>query len=153
MEQSPLVRDYMSKPPRCVGLDQTLSVALARMHVLGVRHLPVLDAGALVGVLSERDAALAVMAAPEAAETMHVEDAMSAIPYCVAPDAPLREVAQHLATRKLGCAVVTQDFKVVGMLTTTDAMRALGEVLEERAELAASRPGSGSRMPSAPPAA
>lgn len=134
MEHSPLVRDYMSKPPRCVGLDQKLPLALARMHVLGVRHLPVLEAGALVGVLSERDAALAIMAAPETAETMRVEEAMSAIPYCVAPEAPLREVAQHLASRKLGCAVVTHDAKVVGMLTTTDAMRALGEVLEERAK-------------------
>lgn len=148
MEPPPLVRDYMSKPPRCVGLDQKLSLALARMHVLGVRHLPVLEAGALVGVLSERDAALAIMAAPEAASKMRVEDAMSAIPYCVAPDAPLREVAQHLAARKLGCAVVTQDFKVVGMLTTTDALRALGEVLEQRAEHAP----RGAQASGAPPA-
>ena len=80
MERSPTVRDYMSEAPRCVGLDQKLSLAVARMHDLGVRHLPVLEAGALVGVLSERDAALAMAAAPEAAVAMRVEDAMSAIP-------------------------------------------------------------------------
>jgi acetoin utilization protein AcuB len=162
MERSLLVRDYMSKPPRSVGLDQALSHALARMHVLGVRHLPVLEGGALVGVLSERDGALAKAAAPEAAQSLRVEDAMSAVPYCVSPDAPLREVARHLAARKLGCAVVTEDLKVVGMLTTTDAMRALGEVLEAHADLPSgarvrdrapsSRP-RGKASPSAAPAA
>jgi acetoin utilization protein AcuB len=123
------VSDAMSKPPRCIGSDQGVAKALERMRALEIRHLPVLEGGALVGVLSERDGALALAAAPESAETMLVEEAMSAIPYCVPPEAPLREVAGHMAARKLGCAVVMNDGHIVGLMTTTDALRVLSELL------------------------
>ena len=104
--------------------------ALERMHALQIRHLPVLEGGAIVGVLSERDAALALAAAPEASETMLVEEAMSAIPYCVSPSARIRDVAEHMAARKLGCAIVTVDERIVGLFTTTDAMQVLAGLLE-----------------------
>lgn len=135
MRQPFTVADAMSRPPRCIGSDQRVARALERMHALDIRHLPVLDGGALVGVLSERDAALALAAVPESADTMRVEEAMSAIPYCVAPGAPLRDVAGHMAARKLGCAVVTDDARILGMLTTTDALRVLGRLLEEHERL------------------
>ena len=124
------VSNAMSKPPRCIGSDQRVGKAIERMRALDIRHLPVLEGGVLVGVLSERDGALALAAAPESAETMLVEEAMSAIPYCVAPNAPLREVAEHMATRKLGCAIVMDDGRILGLVTTTDALSLLAELLE-----------------------
>jgi len=124
------VSDAMSKPPRCIGSDQRVNKAIERMRALDIRHLPVLEGGVLVGVLSERDGALALAAAPESVETMLVEEAMSAIPYCVPPNAPLREVAEHMASRKLGCAIVMDDGRILGLVTTTDAMSLLAELLE-----------------------
>jgi acetoin utilization protein AcuB len=51
--------------------------------------------------------------------------------YCVSPDAPLVEVAREMAEHKYGSAVVVEGPKVVGVFTTTDALRAL-VALEDR---------------------
>jgi CBS domain-containing protein len=49
------VADYMTDRPVTVGHDEDLEVAARRMTELGVRHLPVVDRGRLIGVLSMRD--------------------------------------------------------------------------------------------------
>jgi CBS domain-containing protein len=45
----------MTEQPVTVAPDEDLEVAARRMAELGVRHLPVVDGGRLVGVLSMRD--------------------------------------------------------------------------------------------------
>jgi CBS domain-containing protein len=49
------VADYMTDRPVTVAPDDDLAVAAERMADLGVRHLPVVDGGRLLGVLSMRD--------------------------------------------------------------------------------------------------
>lgn len=49
------VVEYMTEQPTTVAPDDDLQVAARRMAELGVRHLPVVDGGRLVGVLSMRD--------------------------------------------------------------------------------------------------
>jgi len=58
-----------------------------------------------------------------------IEEAMTADPITVPPDAPLEEVAEAMAARKHGSAVVVDRGAVVGIFTTTDAMKALVAVL------------------------
>ncbi len=55
-----------------------------------------------------------------------VDDAMSVDAYAVPPDAPLAEVSTHMAANRYGCAVVIERGRVIGIFTTTDALRALG---------------------------
>lgn len=50
-----LVAEYMTEHPATATLDEDSSVVAQRMLDLGVRHLPVVDAGAVVGVISARD--------------------------------------------------------------------------------------------------
>jgi acetoin utilization protein AcuB len=119
------IRDFMTPAPHTIGREQSLSVAQAHMRAFGVRHLPVLHAGKLVGILSQRDALFV--------ETLHdvdpaevpVEDAMSGDVYVVSPDASLFEVAAEMAEHKYGCAVVMDGGGVAGIFTTVDALRAL----------------------------
>jgi acetoin utilization protein AcuB len=49
------VADYMTDRPVTVAPDDDLAVAAQRMADLGVRHLPVVEGGRLLGVLSMRD--------------------------------------------------------------------------------------------------
>jgi CBS domain-containing protein len=49
------VFDYMSEGPVTVSIDDDSSVAAARMLAVGCRHLPVMDAGQLVGTVSAQD--------------------------------------------------------------------------------------------------
>jgi acetoin utilization protein AcuB len=61
-----------------------------------------------------------------------VSQVMSEKPYSVSPDTPLDEVAHTMASEKFGSAVVVQNGHVVGVFTTVDACRALGDLLETR---------------------
>jgi len=128
------VAEHMTAAPHSIGMDQSLDLAAERMSQLGVRHLPVLDGGQLVGLVSERDIALLRSVAPERAVELSVEEAMSAVPYCVEPATPLGDVARHMALRKLGSAVVAEHGRVLGVFTTTDALQVLAALLESTPE-------------------
>ncbi len=124
------IDSLMTRSPHTVGLTVPLADAKRLMTEYGIRHLPVLDAGALVGLLSERDVQLAESLARFDVKSLVVEDAMSQAPYAVSPGTSLAEVAREMAQRKLGSAVVMEGAKVVGVFTTTDGMRALAALLE-----------------------
>src|SRR5690606_11987832 len=49
------VREHMSVSPYTIGKDQTLAAASRLMRKHDIRHLPVLEGGALLGILSVRD--------------------------------------------------------------------------------------------------
>ena len=55
MSDAALVRDHMTELPHSVGREQPLSVAAGMMKKYDIRHLPVLDGGALLGMLTDRD--------------------------------------------------------------------------------------------------
>jgi acetoin utilization protein AcuB len=128
----PHIQKFMTTSPHSIGKDQTLARAHAVMREHSIRHLPVLDGGALVGLLSLRDAHLIETLKDVDAKTVTVEEAMSSVVYAVSPDAPLDEVASTMAEHKYGCAVIMQNHHVVGVFTTVDVCRALAELLHGR---------------------
>ena len=128
----PSVQKYMTTVPYSIGPDQKLSLAHSMMREHHFRHLPVLSGGKLVGILTDRDLHLIETLKDVDPEKVIVEDAMSQMPYAVAPEAPMDEVAAEMAEHKYGCAVVIQNHKVVGVLTTVDICRALAELLRTR---------------------
>ncbi len=123
------VRDYMTPAPKTIGHDQSMELASEYMRKLHVRHLPVLKAGKLVGVISERDINLVLTFANPEALKLPVEEALTPDPYVVSPDTPLREVVTYMADKKLGSALVAEGEKVVGIFTAIDALRALADRL------------------------
>jgi len=130
VRQFPSVRQYMTDSPHTVGPTRSLAVARRLMLDQGIRHLPVLDGGNIIGLLSERDLLL-VESLPGVNPTdVRVEEAMVQNVFTVEPDAPVGEVVETMIDRKLGCAVVTQGQRVLGVFTTIDALRALHELLE-----------------------
>jgi acetoin utilization protein AcuB len=116
---------YMSRDPYTIGQDQPLIVAHEVMREHNVRHLPVLAGGKLVGVLSQRDLHLIETLREVDPATTTVDEAMTGDVYVTGPDAPLDEVAAHMAEHKYGSAVVVDRGKVVGLFTTVDALTAL----------------------------
>jgi acetoin utilization protein AcuB len=99
------------------------------MRERGVRHLPVIDDGKVTGVVSQRDLyLLETLRGVDAAREL-VEEAMSSEPFLVEPDAALEDVAEAMASHRHGSALVVADGVVVGIFTTTDALRALATLL------------------------
>lgn len=123
------VKHWMTPTPYSVGMHQPLATAHRIMREHGVRHLPVLESGKLVGIVTERDISF-VRAIPGVdLEKTCVEDAMTQHVYCVPPEARLRQVVSEMAEQRYGSAVVVEGTKVVGVFTTTDALDVLAHRL------------------------
>lgn len=119
------VAEYMTASPLTVGDDQPLTRAHELMREHRIRHLPVLHGGKLVGVVSMGDLHLLETLGKFDLEKATISEAMTSDPYVVQPDAPLSEVAATMADHKYSTAIVAHGSKVVGIFTTTDALRAL----------------------------
>ena len=128
----PPVRKYMTTSPHSIGREQSLATAHKMMRDGEYRHLPVLEGGRLVGLVTMRDLHLIETLRDVDPEKVSVEDAMTTDVYAVSPDAPLDEVATEMAERKYGCTIVMQNAHVVGVFTTVDACRALHDLLHGR---------------------
>jgi acetoin utilization protein AcuB len=126
----PSVADYMTPGPYVVGPYEPLPKVQVLMRDHGIRHLPVVADGALVGILSDRDLNLVEALAHARPEEITVEDAMTVDPYVVPPDTPLNHVARVMAQRKIGSAVVLEHGGIAGVFTLTDALEALVDALE-----------------------
>ncbi len=129
MKTIPSIQKYMSFTPHTVGKDISLKKAYELMKKEGFRHLPVQDAGTLVGVLTDRDVKLA--ASFKGSDDLTVEDVMSPEPFTVKPTDALDDVVTEMAEHKYGCAIVQDNGKVVGIFTATDGMRVLGDILKK----------------------
>ncbi len=121
----------MTASPHSIGRDETLATALVLMHRHDIRHLPVLDGGRIAGLLSQRDVLLVETLRDVDPSNVAVEEAMSADVYAVGPQTPLVEVVSEMADHKYGCVVVVEGTRIVGILTTCDALRALVTVVRD----------------------
>jgi acetoin utilization protein AcuB len=128
----PTIQKFMTYVPKTIGTDQTIAAASEVMKKLRIRHLPVLRAGKLVGILTDRDVNLILGFKDVDPTTLKVEEALTPEPYFTTPDAPLNEVVSMMAEKKFGCALIVDNGALVGIFTEVDAFRALAELLETR---------------------
>jgi acetoin utilization protein AcuB len=123
------VSEYMTPHPHSIGKEQKLSTAHAIMRRYAIRHLPVLEAGHVVGLVSMKDLHLFETLPDVEPTEVSVEEAMTADPYTVPPNKPLGDVANDMAAHRHDAAIVVENAKVTGVFTTLDALRALRDVL------------------------
>ena len=120
------VSRYMSASPVVIQQTAPLTEAIALMQEHSVRHLPVLDGQTPVGILSERDVAMAGSLVPDAWELIPVAEAMTPQPYTVTADTQVVRVARAMADHRYGAVLITNETgALIGMFTTTDAMAVL----------------------------
>ena len=127
------IADRMTHTPELIGVEQSMSQAHQIMRSHGIRHLPVLHGGKLVGMVTERDLHIVESLRDVDPEAIRVEEAMTQDVYTVTPKTPLQEVVNEMAVRKLGSAVVVDGRNIVGVFTTIDALDTLAGILEESA--------------------
>jgi CBS domain-containing membrane protein len=124
------VRDVMTTQLLSIEQNQKLGAADEMMRAGRVRHILAVDEdGTLQGVLSQRDVfhggllkalGYGTHAKQQALDSLRVKDAMTAQPITTTPDTSLREAAQVMAERKLGCLPVLAGDRLVGILTEGD---------------------------------
>jgi acetoin utilization protein AcuB len=111
----------MTAQPWAVQIDDSVSVARQMLVEREIRHLPVVDAGELVGMVTERDLATA-----SGRVGAIVGDVMTSA-LAVDEERPLDEVLAKMLERRRDAVVVTGGGRVRGIFTAMDAVRLLRE--------------------------
>ena len=111
---------------------------LLRQHQ--IRHLPVVEEGKLVGIVTDRDIRLVFPSAltsgsreqdpHDALEKVAVREIMTGQVVTVAPEASIANVARLLLERRIGGLPVVQGSRLVGIITKTDILAAFVDVVE-----------------------
>jgi CBS domain-containing protein len=130
---SAVVRDIMRGKPVTIAAGESLSTVEDIMTLGGVRHIPVMKAGGLVGVVSERDLLRTSLsnlneygadARRSFLSAVEIARVMSSPAITISDDAPVEEAARLMAERKIGCLPVMSDEEgFVGLVTETDLLR------------------------------
>lgn len=131
------IQDIMTKHPAHIGPDASIYAALNLLKDLDVRHLPVLENGQLVGILSDKD--IQSLSAQELkrasqAETdfdlssvlqQPVSDFMSGNIFFVYPESPIAEAIDIMLDQRVGAVpVIDSDNSLVGLVSYVDIIRA-----------------------------
>ena len=99
------------------------------MRAHGIRHRPVLDAGKLIGIVSERDLHL-IETLPDAdPDEVQVEEAMTDQVYIAGPLDEVAEVVERMSEQKIGSVIVMDDAHIEGIFTSIDALQVLASLL------------------------
>ena len=132
-----LVHDVMEEKVVTISVGDRLSTVEDIMTLGGVRHMPVVRAGRLVGVVSERDLLRASLSSLDPRrqerraflEAIDISQVMSSPPVIVDSDATVEEAARIMADNKIGCLPVMRGEELVGMLTETDLLRYFADLV------------------------
>ncbi|WHZ18711.1 MAG: hypothetical protein OJF55_000860 [Rhodanobacteraceae bacterium] len=124
------VEEFTTPDPVTVPETASIDEMLELMEKNGVRHLPVVRDGGVVGVVSDRDLRVALGLSAERRNQVMAGDIMAADPVSVLADTPLDEVAFNMSERKIGSVLVyAESGEYLGIFTVTDALNALIETM------------------------
>jgi acetoin utilization protein AcuB len=132
------VGDYMTPEPQTLGIGHSLLDAVLMVRRAGFRHIPIVDDGRLVGLISDRDLArfapsMLVPLSPEeynhVFESTEIGKVMNKNPLTTSPGTLLAEAVDLITTNRLGCLPVVENGTLVGILTKADLIRALRDSL------------------------
>lgn len=127
------VRDYMSPAPVTIAVGDDYKHAFNIMEDRDLHHIPVLDESeAVVGIVTRRDLQLAARYFHEA--PVEVREVMHTPVVTIAPDADLAAAADSMRAEGIGSLPVCDGGagRLVGIITESDLLRALSELLAAR---------------------
>ena len=134
-----IIEQVMTRDPATVSPNDSIRLALDRMHERGCRRLPVVDNARLVGIVSDRDLRRATNSPYVMRERWYddfmldhipVRACMSANPITVTPRTLIADAAKLMLDRKIGGLPVVDGEYLAGIVTETDLMNYLIRLLE-----------------------
>lgn len=131
------VRDSMTRDVVTLGPEASAAEAWRLIREKNIRHLPVVDGGRLVGLVSDRD--LRDASPPrgstgerDALNWSRLGDLMSTKLATIHPLDTIEHAARELHDRKIGCLPVVADGELVGIITSSDMMQTLIDLVGAR---------------------
>jgi acetoin utilization protein AcuB len=129
------VRDLMTEKVTTLGPDDKMDQAFYHLNFERIRHLPVVEKGRVVGMISDRDIKKflgSLTSSPphikneersRTIKTRKVRTMMKRGIVTISPAAEAAEAASIMIKRKIGALPVVQEGKLAGIITTTDILR------------------------------
>ena len=121
-----MVRDVMTRQVVTIGPETRCEKARRMMDEHRIRHLPVVDTGRLVGMVSDRDVRSAASGLPGAVAAR----IMTPDPVTVTSETRIEHAAHLMLDARFGAVPVVDDSALVGIATYTDLLRAFVQVIE-----------------------
>ncbi len=134
LAQAPMTRRVVIAPPTLSLRDAWSAMTRGRF-----RHLPVVEGGRLLGILSDRDIRLHASAAEDGGlevPDLRVVDAMTPAPYVCSPDTDVADLVRVMTERKIDAVPVVSPLeRLIGLVTTTDLLLLLIRLDEAKVPL------------------
>jgi CBS domain-containing protein len=139
MESTRTVRDLMTAGPTSIASDAMAIEAARRMLSEDVGSLPVVDGEALVGMVTDRDLVLKVVAKDLDPNKVPVADVCTQNPVTVDAEESLDEALQRMAKEQVRRLPVVSGGQLIGILAQADVARhtnaeSTGRLVEEISE-------------------
>jgi CBS domain-containing protein len=126
------VSEFMTKDLVTVREGDDLALAESLLKLSGVRHLPVVRDGRLVGMLTPRDLLASGHAGRPSARDAPVGQAMVKEPGSVVPSTSLAAAARIMLEKKLDCLPVCEEGgPLLGLITEADFVRFAADVVRD----------------------
>jgi acetoin utilization protein AcuB len=120
-----IIGNRMTKRPITATPDEFLSAAREKMQAGGFRRLPVVSDDRLVGIITDRD----IRAHLGYLEQTKINGVMTEKVLTISPASTVEEAAQLLLKHQIGGLPVIDAGRLVGMITTSDVMKAFLDVM------------------------
>ncbi len=126
--KAPIVQRLMTRLPLEIERVDNVANAKRLMKLFGIRHVPVMSGLHLKGVVSQRDILNATIQYGKNIDNVPIEEICETNVLTVSPLTPVDEVARRMLERRAGSAVVVDGSYVVGIFTSTDALKAIARL-------------------------
>lgn len=132
------ISEWMSPQPITVVLSTPVSDARELMQRKRIRHLLVMEGERLVGIITDRDIRLALPSPCTSLSVWEIHyllakltvgQVMTCSVITIAPERPVADAVRVMLERKIGALPVTEGWRVVGIITETDLLRAFAQLL------------------------
>ncbi|MEW6188326.1 MAG: CBS and ACT domain-containing protein [Thermodesulfobacteriota bacterium] len=133
-----LVENHMTTDIVTLAPDQTLLKAMTLMQQKRIRHLPVVDGGRVVGIVTELDirragasdsTSLSVFEINYMMDQIKVANFMTKKVITVGPEEPIEVAAKLIYDHKIGALPVVENGHLVGLISNLDILETFIEVL------------------------
>lgn len=118
------ISEIMTERVVSIDANAAAKVAWMKMQQEQIRHLVVMENGEIVGVISDRD--LGGKSGTDVRRGRTVRDLMSTNVATATPNMSLRQAANLMRGRLIGCLPIMDGDELVGIVTATDVLDALG---------------------------
>ena len=122
------VEEFTTPDPVALPEEASVDELVEVMKKAGIRHVPIVNNGKAVGVVSDRDVRVVLGLDFQKKNLVQARDIMARDPVTFSSDTPLEEVALEMSRQKIGSVIVTEEDRLLGIFTVTDALNALIEI-------------------------